>query len=324
LEPEVSIIILTKNGRRYLLEVLEAIFGEQTQHPFEVVVIDSGSTDGTWEIVQSFPVHAHRIQPEDFDHGETRNLGAHLASPSSHYLAYLTQDAVPLKHWMDNLITDLEKDEQVAGAFSRHVPRPTCAPSMARLMCTEWAQAGTPERVVKRIQNLADYERNQAYYAYFSNTGSVIRRQVWEQHPFAHTDFAEDSEWADRVLRAGYALVYEPSSCVLHSHDYSLWQQLAQNVDHAMAMKRIHNPPAYRQTNPLHAVHRILDSTFKDWTYISQLQIPWMRKVFWSIHAPLWQLATETGSYIGAHADSLPPWLIRKLSRQTRVRHGRP
>jgi rhamnosyltransferase len=320
LVPDISIILLTKNGERYIREVLEAVSSQASRHACEVILVDSGSTDGTWEIAHSFPIRAHRILPQEFNHGETRNLGARLASPTSSYLVYLTQDATPLENWLDNLIHPLRADEQVAGAFSRHVPRPTCFPSMARLMYTEWEQTGTPQRVVKRLTDLGEYERNQAYFAHFSNTSSVIRRGVWEQHPFRPMEFAEDSEWADRVLRAGYVVVYEPSSRVLHSHDYSLWQQFAQNVDHALAMKQIHNPPEYTDSRPMRALRRVSEQIRKDWRYISDMEAGAARRARWYLHAPLWQLATEAGIHIGAHADRLPSWLLSRLSRQARVR----
>ena len=318
--PEISIIILTRNGQRYIGEVLTAVVSQAEPHGHEVLLIDSGSTDGTWETAHAFPVHTYRIPPPDFNHGETRNLGARLASTSSSYLVYLTQDATPLENWLDNLVHPLRADKQVAGAFSRHVPRATCSPSMARLMCTEWVQTGTPERVVKRLTTLDEYERNQAYFAYFSNTSSAIRRSVWEEHPFRPLEFAEDSEWADRVLRAGYDLIYEPSSRVLHSHDYSLWQQFAQNVDHALAMREIHNPPEYGRSRPRQFLQRLSDQIRKDWRYISDLEVGMARKARWYLHAPLWQLATEVGMHAGARADRLPSWLLSRLSRQARVR----
>ena len=320
MEPEVSIILLTKNGQRYLGEVLDGIFRQSSQYSYEVVLIDSGSTDGTWTTARSFPIHTHRISPREFNHGETRNQGARLACPSAEYLVYLTQDATPLEDWLDSLLDPLRTDRQVAGAFSRHVPRPTCTPSMARLLRTQWEQTGTPDRVVKRITDLDDYKRNQAYFAHFSNTSSAIRRAVWEKHPFMPMDFAEDSEWADRVLRAGYTLVYEPSSRVLHSHDYSLWQQFAQNVDHAFAMKQIHHPPEYEDTKPARAFLRVLDQIRRDWQYISGTEAHGTRRTHWYLYAPFWQIATEAGAYIGSRADRLPPWLHKRLSRQAQLR----
>ncbi|MGD9406380.1 MAG: glycosyltransferase [Anaerolineae bacterium] len=319
MEPEASIIILTKNGCRYIREVLQAVLIQAAPPKHEVILLDSGSTDGTWETACSFPIHTHRIPPEEFNHGETRNLGARLASPKSRYLVYLTQDATPLEGWLENLLYPLRKDTDVAGAFSRHIPRPTCSPSMARLMTTEWQQTGTPERVVKKATELDAYERNRAYLAHFSNTSSAIRRSVWEEHPFNPVQFAEDAEWADRVLRAGYTLVYEPSSRVLHSHDYSLWQQLAQNLDHAWAMRQIHSLPEHATAQPIRLLRRLSEQTLKDWRYIWRMETSVAAKVRWMLYAPLWHLATEAGMYAGSRAEKLPGWLVGLLSRQAQL-----
>jgi rhamnosyltransferase len=319
LEPEVSIILLTKNGSRYIGEVLQAVLIQAAPPQHEVILIDSGSTDGTWETACSFPIHTHRIPPEEFNHGETRNLGARLASSKSLYLVYLTQDATPLANWLENLLHPLRRDTEVAGAFSRHMPRPTCSPSMARLMKTEWQQTGTPERVVKKVSELGVYERNRAFLAYFSNTSSAIRRSVWEEHPFRPLEFAEDAEWADRVLRAGYTLIYEPASRVLHSHDYSLWQQLAQNVDHARAMRQIHCLPEHARAQPGRTVRRLIHQTLKDWRYIWRMEASVAAKIRWVLHAPLWHLATEVGIHVGSRAEKLPAWLVGLLSRQSQL-----
>lgn len=316
---EASIILLTKNGIRYVQEVLGAVLNQTAPDAHEVIVIDSGSTDGTWETALSFPILAHRILPEEFNHGETRNLGARLASPEAHYLVYLTQDATPLDNWLEGLLRPLRDDRQVAGAFSRHVPRPTCCPSMARLMRTEWEQIGTPDRVVKKLDDPDESGRNPAFFAHFSNTSSAIRRTVWEEHPFRSLEFAEDAEWAARVLRAGYTLIYEPASCVLHSHDYSLWQQFAQNVDHAQAMRKIHGLPKYEGAPTKRIVRRLSEQVLKDWRYILHMDISAFQKARWLVHAPFWQLATEAGAYAGARTGNFPAWLSRVVSRQARV-----
>ncbi|GAG06643.1 unnamed protein product, partial [marine sediment metagenome] len=101
-----SIIILTKNAGNEFEKLLDAVFS-QSSKDFEVVLIDSGSTDKTLEIAKGFPVRIHKIKPESFDHGGTRNLGAKLAKGK--YLVYLTQDAIPANRmWLENLIKPLK------------------------------------------------------------------------------------------------------------------------------------------------------------------------------------------------------------------------
>jgi rhamnosyltransferase len=299
---------------------MNAVFSQQTKYTYEVIVIDSGSKDGTLRILNKYPIKLFQIPPGDFNHGETRNLGANYSSNGVKYLVYLSQDATPIDDWLDNLIRPLEEDQKIAGAFSRQIPRKDCVPSIARLMTTEWIQLGTPERVVKKIEDLEEYERNKPFYAFFSNTSSCLRKSVWQKYPFSRIDFAEDAEWADRVLRAGYTLVYEPQSAVIHSHNYSLWQQLSQNFDHAKAMKEIFDPEAYRKGFPFRTFRIVLEQILRDFIYIKKLQAPAFKKLYWLLYTPLWHLATQAGSFLGSRYEGLPYILINFLSRQRRLK----
>ena len=131
--PTVSIVVLTKNAEPYLSETLEAIFSQETDFSFEVLVIDSGSKDRSLEILKDYSVRLIEIPPESFNHGDTRNLGARQADPGSRYIVYLSQDALPQNEaWLQNLIIPMEADHQVAGVFSRHIPRPESSPAQVR------------------------------------------------------------------------------------------------------------------------------------------------------------------------------------------------
>lgn len=318
--PDVSIILLTKNGRRYLHEVLEGIFVQQTRYTYQVIAIDSGSTDGTLEILREWPVRLVSIEPAEFNHGETRNLGARITGPSVNYLVYLTQDATPVAGWLDSLVDVLEEDSTVAGAFSRHIPRPDCNPALARQMTEEWEQCGTPNRVVKRIDDMQDYLRNSSRYIYFSNTSSCIRRSLWERIPFARADFAEDAEWASRALLAEYTLVYEPKSAVLHSHNYPLLYQLMQNFDHAKGMSEILKGAGSSLCLP--QIGALARTLVRDLTYIRQQEIPGLQKAFWMLYSPLWHCATLSGTILGRNHCRLPRRLVTSLSYQLRMREG--
>src|SRR4030042_1234198 len=114
---KISIILLVKNGQATLEEVLKKVFSQAIQEIFEVIAIDSGSTDRSKDILARFPVRVEKLPPESFNHGETRNLGARLSGGK--YLVYLTQDATPQDDkWLGRLIQPFEEDPLVAGAFS--------------------------------------------------------------------------------------------------------------------------------------------------------------------------------------------------------------
>jgi len=141
--PLSSIILLVKNGERYLEELLDSVFAQRDAGQFEVVAIDSGSGDRSKEILRKFPLQLHEIPPQEFNHGATRNLGAKLACPDSQYLVYLTQDATPADaSWLAHLIRPMQEDPEVGGVFSRHIPRPDAAPALARQLLTVWQTGG--------------------------------------------------------------------------------------------------------------------------------------------------------------------------------------
>ncbi len=210
---DASIVILTKNAGSDFQDTLEAIFAQKYLGKFEVVVVDSGSTDNTLEIAQTHPTKVHQIKPEDFSHGKTRNLAASLANGD--YLVFLTQDAVPATdRWLSNLIRNL-KDSKVAGVYGRQIPRKGTRPMESFFLNTRYP----PSRMVKGVRQ-GKVDMNTIF---FSNVNSAIRKEIWGKYPFDNTlIMSEDWEWAKKVLLAGYKIVYDPEAAVYHSHNYSL------------------------------------------------------------------------------------------------------
>lgn len=323
--PEASIIVLVKDGERYLAESLAQVFAQQDV-TFEVIAIESGSQDRSRAILQRFPVRLHEIAPQEFNHGATRNLGAQLAHPGSKFLVYLTQDATPAdEQWLANLLRPFAGDDAVAGVFSRHVPRAGSSPALVRQLTTVW-QSGGRERLVKALPDDPHiYSHDRLYYAYFSDTSSALRRRVWEEHPYRPLDFAEDADWADRVLQANYKIVFEPASCVIHSHDYSVLEQFRQNVDHAAGMKTLFpDNLQHGFENWLRVFGGIPGQVRRDWQFILSVEpysrMPRARQLYWMAHSPAWHLASASGTWIGAHQSRLAPRLRRRLSRQETIR----
>lgn len=208
---EISIIIPAKNEGANIGPCLDAVAAQDGPHAVEVIVIDSGSSDDTVAVVQARPnIRLVRINPEDFGHGRTRNLGAGLAKGD--FLVFLNADAVPGDRlWLSALIGEFAHDRRVAGVFSRHLPKPGCHLYMARDL-----ERATPARRMERSQ------AGRLDFFLFSTVSAAIRKDIWSAIPF-HDDIpiAEDQDWAERVLHSGYKLVYAPESVVRHSHNYS-------------------------------------------------------------------------------------------------------
>jgi len=322
----VSIVILTKNAATYLPETLPAIFSQQADFEYEVLAVDSGSQDGSLELLSRFPVRVVQISPESFNHGETRNLGARSASPDSQFVVFLSHDALPANaHWLQGLVDPLVNDPQVAGAFSRHIPRPGANAAVVRQL-VQLTQSGGAKRLVKQMPaSEAEFQAQKFYYVFFSNTSSILRKSVWEKWPFPKADFAEDAIWAEQALRAGYKIVFEPESIIIHSHNYPFIEQFRQNVDHAYAMNQLFHPEFYRDHRVwFHLLAGLPQQVWQDCKFVMNdsyfKQVSLNKKFVTCFISPAWHFATMSGSWFGAHLERMPEWLKGMVSRQERIK----
>ena len=312
---EISIILLTKNGDAYLEEVLEKVFTQEIKETFEVIAIDSGSTDRTNQILAKFPIRLKEIPPATFNHGETRNLGAELSK--GEYLVYLTQDATPLNEkWLERLMRPFKEDRRVAGCFSSQLPREECHLMEKRQILETELVSGKERRINTAIGN-PDYERNRYPFIWFSNTSSCIRKEIWEKIPFRKLEFAEDQDWAQRVLEAGYKTVYVPDSIVIHSHHYRPIKNFRRHFEHARAMKEIFGKeefPLFK--NIFSATH---DSVKADYRFFQSEEGKKWGFIRWFFPSLFWYLSAFTGLWLGTHIEKLPFKLRERLSLQSSV-----
>jgi rhamnosyltransferase len=234
---DVSIIILTKNAGENFTTLLQRLFSQKFAGNYEIIVIDSGSTDGTLETAKSFPVKIVDIKLEEFHHGRTRNLGAELAS--GRILVYITQDALPLHDdWLHKLTENL-KNPQVAMVVGRQIPWQHTKPPEKFFYSYYF-----PEHKIEVVRGASDYYRDNMF---ISNVNSAIKRDVWQQFKFSEDIvLAEDKEFAKRILFAGWKIVYRPEAMVYHAHDFSLRTIFRRSVDIGIGLRQGVNVPRSR------------------------------------------------------------------------------
>ncbi|MBE0664550.1 MAG: glycosyltransferase, partial [Candidatus Aminicenantes bacterium] len=209
---DISIIIPAKNEGENIRKCLDMVMAQECSYVFEVIVIDSGSQDDTVAMVkENKNIRLVEIRPDEFAHGKTRNLGAKLAKGD--FLVFLNADAIPQdRSWLSSLIKEFAEDDKIAGVYSRHLPRSGCHLYMARDLQISMPAHKTEKSHVKRLD-----------YFLFSTVSAAIRKDIWSTYPFLDEILiAEDQNWAERVLKSGYKLIYTPASVVQHSHNYSL------------------------------------------------------------------------------------------------------
>lgn len=217
---KVSVVIPTWNGEAVLVECLEGVFRQEVDFEFEVLVIDSGSSDRTLEIARRHPLTVHSIPQEEFNHGDTRNLGALLTS--GELICFLVQDAYPERaDWLATLVKNFD-DPSVAGAHCRVLPRPDAGPLVLRGV--ERDINFRPDRLETVIEDPEAFLRQTPYerrlFINFNDVASCLRRSIWEQLPLPRVSFGEDMLWAQGALHAGHRIVFDPAATVVHSHEY--------------------------------------------------------------------------------------------------------
>lgn len=311
-EPEATVVILTKNAGEDIRDCLSAVFAQRVDFPFEVIVIDSGSTDGTLGIVRRYPTRLIQIKPEEFNHGDTRNLGAELARGK--YIAFLAQDAIPCdENWLSALVADFQ-DEEVAGAFSRQVPKPDCNILTKRAL-DNWVTGGK-SRGVNFIRNREEYAKLSPMERYllaaFDDVSSCIRKVVWERFRFSRLAFGEDIDWAKRVLEAGHKIVYEPESKVYHSHNRSVLYEFKRTyIDH----QNLHRLFQLELIPTLGiALQCVLRGIGDYWRYVLQSDLKSGEKAQLTLRVPFLTFAQVFGQYLGVKSGRVMkehPWFIR-------------
>jgi rhamnosyltransferase len=316
------VLLPTKNGERYLAEVLQRLQVQQGSFQLcEIIAVDSGSRDRTVEVLRRHPVRLWQIRPHEFGHGKTRNFAA--AQARGEFLVFLSQDTTPAdEHWLENLLAPLREDPLVAGAFSRHRPRPNCHPMEWHRIVAYELHSQSEVRVYSAVGN-PDYEQNPARYRIFANNSSVIRRAVWEQIPFPEVEFAEDQAWAEQVLKAGYKTAYAAKSVVIHSHSYGPWVNFCRHFEHARAMRELFAQPrsgaALRECFAWSLQGARADLAF--WYRQNGKSKAEVLKR-WALPAVSWHLAAHLGVWLGERTDVLPRRLSGFLSLQERLKRS--
>ena len=317
-----SVLIPVKNGGKLLGEVLDAVLGQRTPWPFEVVVIDSGSDDGSVELVRQRGITCHCIDPKEFGHGRTRNQLASLAA--GRFLVFITQDALPASNqWLSSLVEGCELEPDVAGSFGPHQAYPHARLVTRRELTLHFAGFG-PKPSVVRVEDQVRFEADPGYRQwlhFFSSNNACIRRSVWEKIPLPEVAFAEDQTWALQAVSAGYAKGYAPDALVFHSHDFGVMDTLRRNFDESRSFA-IYFGYQLQPSLP-RALASVLALTRRDYRWLRD-EVRGPRLWGAAVMSAMLEFARISGQYLGTRHAELPRFLTSVLSRDERIqRKGR-
>ena len=296
---KIGVVIPTFNAAPFWQD-LRARLDLQGIEPKQILVIDSSSTDGTFDLARSAGYQSISIKQSDFNHGRTRQLGCDYLDWAD-LLIYMTQDALPANSSSFSTLCNVFTDPKVGAACGRQLPRPgaNAIERHARLF-------NYPETSNRRDFSSRKHLGIKA--AFLSNSFAAYRRSSLLQaggFP-GNVIVAEDSVVAARLLMAGWEVAYVAEAAVIHSHPFTIRQEFSRYFD----------------TGVHHASEPWIRETFGDAGsegkrfVISELS--YLRSTqFGLIPSALLRTASKLLAYqLGLREKYLPLFVKRKLSLQ--------
>ena len=294
-----SVAIPVRNGAEHLPAVLGGIRSQRIDGDVEIVVVDSGSTDGSVALCERAGARVERIAPEAFSHGGTRNRLMEMARGAR--VAFLTQDAVPAGDgWLSALMGGFD-GEDVGLVCGPYLPRPDASPVVRREF-EDWFAS-----IPALARGPLGEDVQPGPHTFFSSANGAVSRTAWERVPFRDVPYAEDQRLALDMLNAGFSKAYVPAAGVVHSHDYPLGERFRRWFDEFRALREVYD---YRA--PL-APRRVLGGIRRE---VARDRAAAGDSIVWE--SLCYHTVRALGAGLGSRADSLPAGIRRLFSLEGR------
>ncbi len=212
----VSVVIPTYNGAHELPQLLELLRKQKGIPDLEIVVVDSGSTDGTDTMAEAEGCKVIRIPQSEFSHSHARMLGATAAT--GEYLLFMTQDALPDR---DDWVLRMLQPCLISGAaaVSCYESPKADADLLSHITVWNWKNimSGGSDRLTALPAD-ASYD-NLRRSAQLSDNACAVKRSIFMELGGHRGAYAEDLDLGIRLLRSGHKLGLLASISVVHSHN---------------------------------------------------------------------------------------------------------
>lgn len=206
--PLVSVIIVNWNGLQYLDSCLQGL-RKQSYKPFEIIVVDNGSIDGSLKFLEkNYP--EVRVVINSFNKGFAGGNNDGIRVAKGELLAFLNNDTVTHPEWMHHLVRIIQSSPKIAG------------------VCGKIYSLDKPDKVLFTMPKINPYTGGAVWVTldqgsqpvdYLSGNAMMVKRNVvteigeMDEEYFA---YYEDTDWCARMIRAGYELTYVPDAIIWH------------------------------------------------------------------------------------------------------------
>lgn len=216
---KVSIVIRAFNEEDHIEKLLLGIQDQKVSFKYEIILVDSGSTDATVDIALKFGVKVVYIDPELFSFGYSLNKG--IEKTNGEFCVFVSAHCYPQNgEWLENLIKPFE-DSSIALVYGRQKGDQETKYSEQQIFA-KWF-SGDDEG----IQN----------FPFCNNANASIRKNLWYKYKFNETlTGLEDIDWAKYAISKYYLLYYATNAVVIHVHDETYPQIYRRYKREAIAM----------------------------------------------------------------------------------------
>ena len=289
-----SLVIRTFNEADHLGSLLRAVSVQTIPGAtsIEVIVVDSGSTDGTQDIASGAGAKVLTIRKEDFTFGRSLNVGCEAAR--GEFLILISGHCIPVhESWLEELLAPL-RDPLVAATYGRQVGGRTTRFSESRVFEKYYPNGPATQSPT-----------------FCNNANCAIRRSLWRRFRYDETlTGLEDMDMGKKIVGAGFRIAYVPTAAVHHIHDES-WAQIKRRYEReAIALRHIHPEMHFHLTD---AVRCFFSAVFGDLLAAIRERIPLAK---WP-GIPAFRFHQFLGSWLGNRPH-------RELSNKEKMRYFFP
>ena len=257
-----SIIIRAYNEEEHIGRLLEGI-RQQTLKDVEIILVDSGSTDGTVSVAESFGAHIERIPSDEFTFGRSLNFGVRKATRE--FVVIASAHVYPVyPDWLESLLRPFD-DEQVALTYGKQRGPDSAKYSEHQIFHRWFPDAGVPNQET----------------VFCNNANAAIRLSLWEKHPYDETlTGLEDLAWAKWAKEQGYRIAYVAEAEIIHIHNETPRGVYNRYRREAMALRKIYPEANF---NFYDFVRLTVANTFSDLWHAMRERMLWKNivSIFW-------------------------------------------
>jgi len=284
----VSIIIRALNEAEFLPECLAKISQQDYAGSVEVILVDSGSTDATVEIAETFGAKIVYIKKAEFSFGRSLNMGC--AKATGELLVILSAHCIPTdKLWLQNLVQPLV-DNVSKYAYGRQI---------ARKGVSKFSEAMVFKKYYPEITS-----NPQAGY-FCNNANSAIHWATWNTHRFnEELTGLEDMEFAKRLVNQGGTISYVSNSTVEHIHREN-WSRIKIRYEREAAALTSIEPNL--NLSLVNATRMYCFAVYSDIRALESISFGALKEI------SLYRLCQYSGSYLGSQSSRER---IRKMQKE--------